>query len=86
MVSTEGKLFLARRAAWILAVFLDNHIFDKVTSIRLDLASHWHLKAEGHFMNGYAASDAFRSFYPQDNPQGFKPGTNLLVIRTGFQF
>ncbi|HEY3459127.1 MAG TPA: hypothetical protein VGK64_31370 [Bryobacteraceae bacterium] len=65
---------------------LGNHIFDKVACIRFDLASHWDLKIEGHFMNGYGASEAFRSFYPQDNPQGFKPGTNLLVLRTGFQF
>jgi hypothetical protein len=65
---------------------LDNHIFDKVASVRLDLTSHWDVKIEGHFMNGYGASDAFRSFYPQDNPQGFKPTTNLLVIRTGYQF
>jgi hypothetical protein len=65
---------------------LDNHIFDKVACVRIDLASHWDLKIEGHFMNGYGASDAFRSFYPQDNPLGFRPGTNLLVIRTGFQF
>jgi hypothetical protein len=65
---------------------LDNHIFDKVASVRLDLTGHWDLKIEGHFMNGYGASDAFRGFYPQDNPQGFKPATNLFVIRTGYQF
>jgi hypothetical protein len=44
------------------------------------------VKLEGHFMHGYAASDAFRGFYPVDNPQGLKPTTNLLVIRTGIQF
>jgi len=63
-----------------------NHIFDKVAAVRLDLTNHWDLKLEGHFMNGYGASDAFRGFYLQDNPQGFKPNTNLLVIRTGIQF
>jgi hypothetical protein len=63
-----------------------SHIFEKVASARLDLTSHWDLKIEGHFMNGYAASNAFRGFYPQDNPQGLKPVTNLLVIRTGVQF
>jgi hypothetical protein len=36
-------------------------------------------------MNGYAA-DSLRGFYIQDNLQGFKPNTNLLVIRTGIQF
>jgi hypothetical protein len=63
-----------------------NHIFDKAATIRLDLTSHWDLKIEGHFMNGYANGDALRGFYLQDNPQGFKPDTNLLVIRTGIQF
>jgi hypothetical protein len=64
----------------------DNHIFDKVAAVRLDLTSHWDVKIEGHFMNGYGSGDAFRGFYLQDNPQGFKPDTNLLVIRTGVQF
>ena len=62
-----------------------NHIFDKVATLRLDLTNHWDLKIEGHFMNGYAA-DSLRGFYIQDNLQGFKPNTNLLVIRTGIQF
>jgi hypothetical protein len=64
----------------------DNHIFDKVATLRLDLTNHWDLKIEGHFMNGYASADSFRGFYPQDNPQGLKPVTNLLVIRTGVEF
>jgi hypothetical protein len=63
-----------------------NHIFDKVAAIRLDLTNHWDVKIEGHFMNGYASGDALRGFYLQDNPQGFKPNTNLLVIRTGVEF
>jgi len=63
-----------------------NHIFDKVATIRLDLMNHWDVKIEGHFMHGFADLDAFRGFYRQDNPQGFKPDTNLLVIRTGIQF
>jgi hypothetical protein len=63
-----------------------NFVFDKAVTLRLDLANHWDLKIEGHFMHGYGANDAFRGFYWQDNPQGFKPNTNLLVIRTGVQF
>ncbi len=63
-----------------------NHIFDKVATARLDLTGHWDLKIEGHFMNGYGASDAFRGFYLQNNPQGFQPTTNMLVIRTGVEF
>jgi hypothetical protein len=63
-----------------------NHIFDKVGTVRLDLTSHWDVKIEGHFMNGYATADSFRGFYPQENPLGLKPVTNLLVIRTGVEF
>jgi hypothetical protein len=63
-----------------------SHIFEKVATARIDLTSHWDLKVEGHFMHGYAASDALRGFYAQDNLQGLKPTTNLLVIRTGVQF
>jgi hypothetical protein len=63
-----------------------NHIYDKAVTARLDLTSHWDLKIEGHFMNGYGTTDAFRGFYLQDNPQGFKPDTNLLIIRTGVEF
>jgi hypothetical protein len=63
-----------------------NHIYDKVATVRLDLTNHWDLKVESHFMNGYGAPEAFRGFYPQQNPQGFKPDTDLLVIRTGIQF
>jgi len=64
----------------------DNHVFDKVASLRVDLTNHWDLKIEGHFVNGYGASDAYRGFYWQVNPRGLKPNTDLLVIRTGIQF
>ncbi|MBV9084536.1 MAG: hypothetical protein JOZ62_17825 [Acidobacteriaceae bacterium] len=63
-----------------------NHIFDKVATVRLDLTNRWDVKVEGHFMNGYADCIATRGFYMQDNMMGFEPRTNLLVIRTGFQF
>jgi hypothetical protein len=63
-----------------------SHIFEPVDTARVDLTNHWDVKIEGHFMHGFAASDAFRGFYPRDNPQGLKPATNLLVIRTGVQF
>jgi hypothetical protein len=63
-----------------------NHIYDKTATVRLDLTKHWDVKIEGHFMNGYGATDAFRGFYLQDNPQGFQAATNLLVVRTGIEF
>jgi len=63
-----------------------NHIYDKVATVRFDVTNHWDIKIEGHFMNGYGASDAFQGFYLQDNPQGLKPNTNLLIVRTGLEF
>jgi len=63
-----------------------NHIYDKVVTARLDLTGFWNLKIEGHFMNGYGASTYPDGFYPQENPQGFKPYTNALVLKTGMNF
>jgi hypothetical protein len=44
------------------------------------------VKVEGHFMDGYNNSFYPAGFYPSVNPQGLQPKTNLLVIRTGFNF
>ena len=33
-----------------------NHIYDKVVTARIDLKKYWSVKAEGHFMDGYAGS------------------------------
>ena len=63
-----------------------NHVYDRVASARIDLTNHWYAKIEGHFMNGYGAFDSIRGFYGQQNPNGLKPGTNALVVRTGFNF
>ena len=46
----------------------------------------WNVKLEGHFMNGYGNSSYPDGFYPQVNPQGFRPNTNALVIKTGINF
>jgi len=65
----------------------DRHVYDKVVTARFDLNHHWHVKVEGHFMDGYGATWGFPSgFYQQDNPDGLKPKTNLLLIRTGWNF
>jgi len=37
-------------------------------------------------MDGYGTPYSFRGFYPLDNPAGMKPKTNMLVIRTGWNF
>ena len=63
-----------------------NHVYDRVASARIDLTHHWYAKIEGHFMNGYGAFDSIRGFYGQQNPDGLKPSTNALVVRTGFSF
>jgi hypothetical protein len=64
----------------------DNHIYDKALTARIDITPHWDIKLEGHLMDGYAGNDAFHGFYLQNNSHGFKPDTNLFVIRAGYQF
>jgi hypothetical protein len=63
-----------------------DHIFDKAVTARVDLARFWSLKVEGHFMDGVGAPGQAHGFYPQQNPLGFQPTTNLLVIRTSLYF
>jgi hypothetical protein len=63
-----------------------NHVYDKVITARVDLKRCWYLKVEGHFMNGTGNSTFPNGFYPIVNPQGFKPDTNALVLKTGVNF
>ena len=63
-----------------------NHIRDKVLSARIDLTKFWNLKIEGHFMDGFNNNQYPGGFYMPDNPQGYQPKTNLLIIRTGWYF
>lgn len=63
-----------------------NHIYDKVIVGHVDLNRFVYLKIEGHFMNGYGWGTYPNGFYPQQNPQGFEPSTNALVVKTGFHF
>ena len=63
-----------------------NHTYDKVVTARLDFNRFWHVKLEGHFMDGYANGGYPAGFYPRNNPQGFAPQTNALVVKTGFNF
>lgn len=63
-----------------------NHIYDKVVAARVDLNRFTYMKLEGHFMDGYGLGSYPDGFYPQQNPQGFKPNTNALVVKTGFYF
>jgi hypothetical protein len=63
-----------------------NHVYDKVITGRVDLKNFWNVKVEGHFLNGYGSSTYPDGFYPQQNPQGFTPNTNALVVKTGVNF
>lgn len=63
-----------------------NHIYDKVVAGRVDLNRFVYVKIEGHFMDGYGIGPYPDGFYPQQNPAGFKPTTNALVLKTGFHF
>jgi len=64
------------------------HLYDKVVTARLDLTQHWYAKVEGHFMDGWAGLMYPDGFYPVvfTDLSTLKPTTNLLMIRTGFDF
>lgn len=64
----------------------DRHLYDKVITARFDVNSHWNLKAEGHFMDGYGGQMYPTGFFVQDNPDGFKRQTNMLLLRSGWNF
>ena len=62
------------------------HITDHTVAVRFDLTRYWNLKVEGHFMDGYGDPYSARGFYLRDNPAGLQPATNMLLVRTGFNF
>jgi hypothetical protein len=64
----------------------DTHIWDKVVTGRVDLSSHWYLKVEGHFIDGHGDDHSARGFYAKTNPSGSGPYTDMLVVRSGFNF
>lgn len=63
-----------------------NHIRDNAIAGRVDLNRFWHVKVEGHFIDGNGSSSYARGFYRRSNPDGFDPTTRMLVIRTGVTF
>ena len=63
-----------------------SYVHDKVVTARIDITSHMYLKVEGHFMSGYAEYALVRGFYGPQNPDGFSPTTNMLALRTGWNF
>jgi hypothetical protein len=62
------------------------HIYDQTVTARIDLTKFWNVKLEGHFIQGYGNNYAARGFYPANNPGGLQPNTNLLSVRTGWNF
>ena len=65
----------------------NGHDYDKVVSARFDLNRFVNIKVEGHFMNGVGSPDYYpNGFYGVDNPQGLKPNTKALVVKTSFKF
>ncbi|MGB6946214.1 MAG: hypothetical protein WBE37_27700 [Bryobacteraceae bacterium] len=63
-----------------------SHINDNTFTARFDLTSNWDLKVEEHFMRGYGGTYSAHGFYTTQNPEGYKPNTDLLVVRTGWNF
>jgi hypothetical protein len=65
---------------------VDNHINDTAISGRVDINRFWHVKVEGHFIDGYGSTTLARGFYLRSNTSGFDEKTRLLVLRTGVSF
>jgi hypothetical protein len=68
------------------ASLADNHIHDTAITGRVDLNQYWHVKVEGHFMDGNGSPVLARGFYLRDNTTGFSGKTRMLVLRTGVSF
>jgi hypothetical protein len=65
----------------------NGHVYDKVVAARFDVNRFVSVKVEGHFMDGVGNIGMYPAgFYAIDNPNGFKPKTNLFLTRLGFNF
>ena len=63
-----------------------NHVYDQTVTARFDITHWWNFKIEGHFIDGYGDVFSAHGFYLRSNPNGLKPKTNLLVLRSGVSF
>jgi hypothetical protein len=63
-----------------------NHIYDQTVTARVDINHYWNFKVEEHFIDGFGSANSARGFYLAQNPHGYQPKTNMLVLRTGFTF
>ena len=63
------------------------YIHDKDITVRFDANRYLNFKLEGHFMDGVGLPGIYPGgFFGVDNPNGLKPGTNALVVKTNFNF
>ncbi|HEV2401336.1 MAG TPA: hypothetical protein VGS27_30655 [Candidatus Sulfotelmatobacter sp.] len=63
------------------------YIHDKDVTVRFDANRYLNFKLEGHFMDGVGLPGLYPGgFYSIDNPNGLKPQTNALVVKTNFNF
>jgi hypothetical protein len=64
----------------------NNHITTMAVTGRVDITAFWHVKVEGHFIDGYGNLTYARGFYRRVNATGLTPETKMLVVRTGINF
>ncbi|SNT00167.1 hypothetical protein SAMN05421770_103411 [Granulicella rosea] len=64
-----------------MASYASNNSKDLVLSGRYDFNQNFYAKVETHFLHGTALG-----YYPDDNPDGVRPRTNLAVAKLGFSF
>jgi hypothetical protein len=64
-----------------------NHTSDVAAAARIDINRFWHVKIEGHFVDGYGSlNNSFtRGFYRRDNTAPTEK-TRMVVVRTGINF
>jgi hypothetical protein len=61
-------------------------IFDQTVTARFDITRAWNVKVEEHFIDGYGDIYSAHGFYSPQNLAGLKPKTDMLVVRTGWNF
>jgi len=65
----------------------NGYIHDKDVTLRFDANRYLNFKLEGHFMDGVGVPGVYPGgFFGIDNPNGLKPGTNAVVVKTNFNF
>jgi hypothetical protein len=65
----------------------NNHTSDVAVAARVDINRFWHVKVEGHFVDGYGtlANSFSRGFYRRNNTTPAEQ-TKMVVVRTGINF